>query len=80
MQNCRTLGAPSPDPQNSPPLQISGYAPACNSNYQQYERPGAPGPLNSILARQFKRITRKKWRVFVLKVAISDPHTAFLWT
>ena len=36
--------------------------------------------LNSIFANQFKRITRKKWRVFVLKVAISDPHIAFLGT
>ena len=35
-------------------------------------------PLNSIFANQFKRITRKKLRAFVLKVAISDPHIAFL--
>ena len=34
--------------------------------------------LNSIFASQFKRITREKMRVFVLKVAISDPHIAFL--
>ena len=34
--------------------------------------------LNSISASQFKRITGKKWRVFVLKVAISDLHKAFL--
>ena len=27
MQNFRALGAPPPDPQNSPPLRISGYAP-----------------------------------------------------
>ena len=27
MQNFRTLGAPPPDPQNSPPLRISGYTP-----------------------------------------------------
>ena len=27
MQNFRALGATPPDPQNSPPLQISGYAP-----------------------------------------------------
>ena len=37
-----------------------------------------PPPLNSIVASQFKRITRKKWRVFVLNVAISGPHLAFL--
>ena len=36
--------------------------------------------LNSILTSQFKRITQRKWRVFVLKVAISGPHLAFLWT
>ena len=30
MQNFRALGAPPPDPQNSPPLRISGYAPASN--------------------------------------------------
>ena len=34
--------------------------------------------LNSIFASQFKHITRKKWRVFVKKVAISDPHITFL--
>ena len=34
--------------------------------------------LNSIFASQFKRITLKKWRDFVQKVAISDPHIAFL--
>ena len=28
MQNFRALGAPPPDLQNSPPLRISGYAPA----------------------------------------------------
>ena len=27
MQNFRALGAPPPDPQDSPPLRISGYAP-----------------------------------------------------
>ena len=34
----------------------------------------------SIFASQFKRITRRKWRVFVLKIAISGPHLAFSWT
>ena len=29
MQNFRALGAPPPDPQDSPPLRISGYAPGC---------------------------------------------------
>ena len=42
------------------------------------ENQGPQAPLNSFIANQFKRITRKKWRVFVLKVAISDPRTAFL--
>ena len=37
-------------------------------------------PLNSIFTGQFKRITRRKQRVFVLKVAISGPNLAFLWT
>ena len=32
MQNFRALGAPPPDPQNSPPpLRISGYAPGIAS-------------------------------------------------
>ena len=30
---------------------------------------GGPGPLNSMFANQFKRITRVKLRVFILKVA-----------
>ena len=34
--------------------------------------------LNSIFASQFKCITRRKQRVFVLKIAISGPHLAFL--
>ena len=42
------------------------------------EDQGPRVPLNSIFASQFKRITRKKWRVFVRKVAISDPHIVFL--
>ena len=41
------------------------------------EDQGPQAPLNSIFANQFKRITRKKCRVFVLRVAISDPHIAF---
>ena len=31
MQHFRALGAPPPDPQNSPPLRISGYAPMCEA-------------------------------------------------
>ena len=31
--------------------------------------PGGPGPLNLMSANQFKRITRVKLRVFILKVA-----------
>ena len=31
MQNFRTLGAPPPDPQNNPPLRISGYPLECGS-------------------------------------------------
>ena len=31
--------------------------------------PGGPGPLNLMLANQFKRITRVKLMVFILKVA-----------
>ena len=42
------------------------------------EDQGPRAPFNSIFASQFKRITRRKWSVFVLKVAISDPHIAFL--
>ena len=44
------------------------------------EDQGLRVPLNSIFASQFKRMTRRKRRVFVLKVAISGPHLAFLWT
>ena len=32
MQKFRALGALAPDPQNSPPIQISGYAPALISS------------------------------------------------
>ena len=42
------------------------------------EDQGPRAPLNSIFASQFKRIARRKWIVFVLKVDISDPHIAFL--
>ena len=45
-----------------------------------FDDQGCRVPLNSIFASQFKHITRRKWRVFVLKVAISGSHLAFLWT
>ena len=40
--------------------------------------PKGPGPLNLMFANQFKRITRVKLRVFILKVANSGPHVTFL--
>ena len=39
-----------------------------------------PGTLNLLFAKQFKCITRVKLRVFILKVANSDPHVTFLRT
>ena len=48
-----------------------------NNNIEDH---GLRPPLNSISASQFKRVSRNKWRVFVLKVAISGPNLAFLWT
>ena len=54
---------------------------ACNSiTNNNIEDQGLRVPLKSIFASQFKRITRRKRGVFVLKVAISGPHLAFLWT
>ena len=44
------------------------------------EDQGPRASRNSIFASQFKRITRKKWRVLVVKVSISDPNIAFLLT
>ena len=41
---------------------------------------GQAYPFNWIYSKQFKRITRVKSRVFVLKVATSVPHLNFLWT
>ena len=38
---------------------------------------GPAHPHNSIFSNQFKRITRVKSRVFVLKVATSGPHLNF---
>ena len=40
--------------------------------------PGGPGPLTSIFANQFKRITRVKLRVFILKVVNYGHHLTFL--
>ena len=45
-----------------------------NNNIDQ----GVPGPLNLMFANQFKRITRVKLRVFILKVANSGLHVTFL--
>ena len=47
MQNLRALGAPPPDPQNSPPLRISGYAPVLQTTY-------GPAVTRSSLERQVK--------------------------
>ena len=38
---------------------------------------GGPGPLNSLFANQFISVILMKWKVFVLKVAISVPHLTF---
>ena len=35
----------------------------------QHVDPGGPGPFNLMFAYQFKRLTRMKLRVFILKVA-----------
>ena len=59
---------------NDPPQCSAKIGTPANNNIG----PGAPGPLNSIFASQFKRITWKKRRVFALEVAISGPHLAFL--
>ena len=41
---------------------------------------GLRASLNLVFVNQFKCVTRKKLRAFVLKVVISGPHLAFLWT
>ena len=40
--------------------------------------PGGPGPPNLLLANQFKRVTRVKIRIFILKFANSGAHLTFL--
>ena len=40
----------------------------------------ARAPSNQIFAIQFKCITRKKFKVFVLKVTTLGPHLIILWT
>ena len=45
MQTFRALGAPPPDPQDSPPLRISGYAPGCAFERRsplEFEKKSAP--------------------------------------
>ena len=42
--------------------------------------PRGPGPLNLMFANQFKRITRVKLKVFILKVVNSGLHVTFLRT
>ena len=37
MQKFRALGAPPPDSPNSPPLRISGYAPAKNGEIDKFK-------------------------------------------
>ena len=49
----------------APNLNVPQFNWAPNDNID----PGNPGPLNLFFANQFKRITRVKLRVFVLKVA-----------
>ena len=39
--------------------------------------PRGPGPFNLMFTNQFKRITRVKVRVFILKVANWGPHITF---
>ena len=40
--------------------------------------PGGPAPLNLMFFNQFKRITRVKLRVFIVKFANSGPPVIFL--
>ena len=53
------------------------YNSTTNNNIEDQ---GLRVPLKSTFASQFNHITRRKRGVFVLKVDISSPHLAFLWT
>ena len=50
---------------NGPQFKWPKFEWAPNNNID----PGGPGSINLIFANQFKRITRVKVRVFILKVA-----------
>ena len=60
------------------PLQYYLHGPqfkwAPNNNID----PGGRGSLNFMLSNQFTRITQMKLRVFILKVANSEPRVNFL--
>ena len=74
----------------TPPIEISPMTKKCQKSllFLQFSifllatvtnnRMEDQGPLQFNFSSQFKRITQKKWRVFLLKVAISYPHVAFL--
>ena len=53
-------------------------APNLNGSPNNNIDPWGPGPFNLIFADQFKRITRVKLKVFILKVANWGPHRTFL--
>ena len=60
---------------------VQQYMRTAVMNNKLYWWPGGPAhPLNSIFSNQFKRITKVKSRVLVLKVATLAPHLKFLWT
>ena len=65
----RRLGAPLPDPQNSPPLRISGYARGCA--FERRSPPEFGGKNAPILAKTFfcsslNLLNRKKsWSRFI---------------
>ena len=58
----------------APNLNVPQFNRAPNNNIDS----GGPGPLNLIFPNQFKRITRVKLRIFILKVANHGPHLTFL--
>ena len=61
---------------NRPPRMIFKWAPNFNGLPTIILIQG-PGTLNLMFAKQFKRITRVKLRVFILKVANLGPHVTF---